>query len=233
MGRNATLARIASAKTSGNNNRFKDGIYLCVVLGVTLTNKKAGDCFIPELQVLTAEAVEDAYYDPTGAKAVWGNAPGAKIMPPNKPGTTVGCVWIMTQDSAPGNAKMFTLRLWGEDVDAFSAKEEEANLKGEDGPISEALAYVIGAEQPSRGMLVRANVLRSPKKDKEPFVGPTWIPVRQSAAGIARRRTLLDRGVLQAPTAAEDAAEALECEEEDRKEEARVAAEAAGATKAA
>ena len=140
----SAFARIANAPTTQRNDRYRDGTYELRIGKVIYERKRAGDCFIVELEVISAKEKE-------------------KGVTPNNVGSTFGIVWNMTYDSSPGNAKKFICAALGEDESTVAPNDLIATI-----------SEITSDRQPLKGVRIDGETFRTETKKGGVYVGMNW-----------------------------------------------------------
>lgn len=153
---------IGSAEVFGSGQYFKampngtEALYLVEILAIKIVEskrKKGRNFFVVETKIQTTTCPD---YQP-GQRVTW-------------------MVDLSLDETAMSNVKGFCLGL---DPDFFN----DSNGK----PLSDAAAEdevtkLVGADEPAKGIMIKASALTVPKRNGDPFTKVVWTPADQDAA---------------------------------------------------
>lgn len=172
------LEKIARSQASGGGTVIKDGVYRLMILKMMVDKKFKGTCFIVEFEVVESK-------------------PAIEGVTPNAPGSR--CSYVVNLDrnvSAAGNCKAIILALLGVDESKLTHEGKPATDEQKVAQIMECVAWCVGEQNPTRGMLIDDTTFRkeiqSGANAGKPFTGHIWARVEQTPAEIASRRQAID-----------------------------------------
>lgn len=136
---------IAGSKSTGGDNRIRDGVYDFTVKKILWEEKRSGPTFIAELQIVKSQDVSER------------DEHGAPVLA-NAPGTSASVVYVVSgsedkKSVMKGNIKAFVLGLFGYADDQVTAED-----------FKKVFARVTGPEQAARGMLISGSTYRATSK---------------------------------------------------------------------
>lgn len=175
------FSQIANASATKGGNNLKDGKYRLVLERMLVHNGHKGTSVIPEFRVKTSEQTE-------------------KDVEPSPVGSTVSCVWNLTQhENAKGNVKALILAMLGLDEAATPVAQ-----------VQQLTEKACSPEQILRGFEVDATTIRrinqgkkNPANRGQVMTLPMWQHVPgQTQESVAKNRAELDGAAPAAPPAA-------------------------------